>query len=200
MKIGLIGWGSLIGALWRKSCPDQPRPRSQPARPYVEPCLAQPGESVRQVLSSGTTQTTMEEEGIQQPCDTRIKASAIVVNRSSVPLITLGNKSAREATMKKSTTTATRKVNVTICVQLSENGQRNEIKKGRSGKPKVLVKGRISPEDVDLFKVDADGRLFTEQRHDSVLTVDELVQAARARARSADETRRISFEEEEPSG
>jgi hypothetical protein len=62
-----------------------------------------------------------------------------------------------------------------------------------------LVKGRISPEDVDLFKVDADGRLFTEQRHDSVLTVDELVQAARARARSADETRRISFEEEEPS-
>jgi hypothetical protein len=59
-----------------------------------------------------------------------------------------------------------------------------------------LVKGRISPEDVDLFKVDVDGRLFTEQRHDSVLTVDELVQAARARA--ADETRRIGFEEEEP--
>ena len=102
--------------------------------------------------------------------------------------------------MKKSTTTATRKVNVTICVQLSEKGQRNEIKKGRSGKPKVLVKGRISPEDVDLFKVDADGRLFTEQRHDSVLTVDELVQAARARARAADETRRIGFEEEESSG
>jgi hypothetical protein len=61
-----------------------------------------------------------------------------------------------------------------------------------------LVKGRISPEDVDLFKVDVDGRLFTEQRHDSVLTVDELVQAARARARAADETRRIGFEEEEP--
>ena len=77
--------------------------------------------------------------------------------------------------MKKSTTTATRKVNVTICVQLSEKGQRNEIKKGRSGKPQVLVKGRISPEDVDLFKVDADGRLLTEQRHDSVLTVDELL-------------------------
>ena len=99
--------------------------------------------------------------------------------------------------MKKSTT---RKVNVTICVQLSENGQRSEIKKGRSGKPKVLVKGRISPEDVDLFRVDADGSLFTEQRHDSVLTVDELVQAARARRRSAEETRRIGFEEEEPPG
>ena len=58
--------------------------------------------------------------------------------------------------MKKSTSTATRKVKVTICVQLSERGQRNEIKNGRSGKPTVLVKGRISPEDVDLFKVDAE--------------------------------------------
>jgi hypothetical protein len=102
--------------------------------------------------------------------------------------------------VKKITATATRKVNVTICVQLSERGQRNEIKKGRSGKPQVLIKGRISPEDVDLFKVDAEGRLFTEQRHDSVLTVDELVQAARARARAADETKRINFEEEEPQG
>jgi hypothetical protein len=100
--------------------------------------------------------------------------------------------------MKKSTATATRKVNVTICVQLSERGQRNEIKKGRSGKPKVLVKGRISPEDVDLFKVDADGRLFTEHKHDAVLSVDELVRAARARAQAADETKRIGFEEEEP--
>jgi hypothetical protein len=101
--------------------------------------------------------------------------------------------------MKKSSTTATRKVDVTICVQLSEKGQRNEIKKGRSGKPQVLVKGRISPEDVDLFKVDADGRLFTEQSHDSLPTLDELVQAARARARRAEETKRISFNEEEPS-
>jgi hypothetical protein len=99
--------------------------------------------------------------------------------------------------MKKSTATVTRKVNVPICVQLSETGERNEIKKGRSGKPKVLVKERISPEDVDLLKVDADGRLFTEQRHDAVLSVDELVHSARARARAADETRRIGFEEEE---
>jgi hypothetical protein len=35
----------------------------------------------------------------------------------------------------------------------------------------------------DCVWVDADGRLFTEQRHDSVLTVDKLVQAARARTR-----------------
>jgi hypothetical protein len=56
-----------------------------------------------------------------------------------------------EATMKKSMATATSNVNVTLCVQLSENGQRNEIKKGRSGKQEVLIKGRIPPDDVDLF-------------------------------------------------
>jgi len=76
--------------------------------------------------------------------------------------------------------TATSNVNVTFCVQLSENGQRNEIKKGRSGKQEVLIKGRIPPDDVDLFRVDADGRLFTEQRHDSIPTIDELIQGALA--------------------
>ena len=81
--------------------------------------------------------------------------------------------------MKKTTARAKGKVNVTFCVQLSEDGQRNEIKKGRSGKLEVLIKGQISPDDVDLFRVDADGRLFIEQqRHDSVPTVDELIQAA----------------------
>ena len=82
--------------------------------------------------------------------------------------------------MKKSMATATSNVNVTFCVQLSENGQRNEIKKGRSGKQEVLIKGRIPPDDVDLFRVDADGRLFTEQRHDSIPTIDELIQGALA--------------------
>jgi hypothetical protein len=60
--------------------------------------------------------------------------------------------------MKKTTARAKTKVNVTFCVQLSEDGQRNEIKKGRSGKLEVLIKGQISPDDVDLFRVDADGR------------------------------------------
>ncbi len=82
--------------------------------------------------------------------------------------------------MKKSMATATNKVNVTFCVQLSETGQRNEIKKGRSGKQEVLIKGRIPTGDVDLFRVDADGRLFTEQRHDSIPTVDDLIQGALA--------------------
>jgi hypothetical protein len=82
--------------------------------------------------------------------------------------------------MKKSTARVTPKVNVTFCVQLSEDGQRNEIKKGRSGKLEVLIKGQIPPDDVDLFRVDADGRLVIEQRHDSVPTIDELIQAALA--------------------
>ena len=43
-----------------------------------------------------------------------------------------------------------------------------------------MIKGRIPPDDVDLFRVDADGRLFTEQRHDSIPTIDELIQGALA--------------------
>ena len=51
----------------KKKLPRSTTASDQPARPYAEPYLAQPGESVRLVLSSDTTQTTMEEKAINSP-------------------------------------------------------------------------------------------------------------------------------------
>jgi hypothetical protein len=89
-------------------------------------------------------------------------------------------------------------VKVTIHFRLSEQGQRGEIKRGRSGERDKSIEGKISPEDVDLFKVDSAGRLLAEGSFDSMPTIDELVR----RARTSDEgrqrtTRLIKADEEE---
>jgi hypothetical protein len=69
-------------------------------------------------------------------------------------------------------------VEVTIYFDLSEQGQREEIKQGRTGQREQSIDGKIQPEDVDLFKVDPQGVLSVEGRgnNNSMPTsIDELV-------------------------
>ena len=51
-------------------------------------------------------------------------------------------------------------ISAKIRCTLTPQGQKNQIKKGKSGRRLQEVDIQIKPEDVDLFDVDEDGNLF----------------------------------------
>jgi hypothetical protein len=82
-------------------------------------------------------------------------------------------------------------ISAKIRCTLTPQGQRNQIKKGKSGRRLQEIDMQIKPEDVDLFDVDEDGNLsfaLAISQHDDLPEKSEiirLVQEAVEKKRSA---------------
>jgi hypothetical protein len=79
-------------------------------------------------------------------------------------------------------------VSITIRFQLSEKGQKRRLKRGRNGKREQSAQITLSPNEIDLFEVDEDGRLFiaSDCEFDGVPNARSFVAMARRVKKSAE--------------